>query len=136
MNDIVIKQIDKKNLYVEAKFENRNYFCDYVADENANQVEVFQEVGAPIIKSFLLGYNCTVFSYGQTGSGKTYTMIGPTNCLLSESNNEKRGIIPRLIKGIFQELINLKKDKKLTNFNIKCSCFEIYQETIIDLVKL
>jgi kinesin family protein 15 len=134
MNDIVIKQVDKNNLYVEAKFENRNYFCDYVADDNANQVEVFQEVGAPIIKSFLQGYNCTVFSYGQTGSGKTYTMIGPTNSLLSENNNEKRGLIPRIMKGIFQEVNNLKKDKKLTSATIKCSCFEIYQETIIDLV--
>jgi hypothetical protein len=38
------------------------------------------------------------------------------------------------MKGIFQEVNNLKKDKKLTSATIKCSCFEIYQETIIDLV--
>ena len=134
MNDIVIKQIDKNNLFVEAKFENRNYFCDYIANDNSTQAEVFEEVGVPILKSFMQGYNCTVFSYGQTGSGKTYTMLGPTNCVLTENSNEKRGVIPRIIKGIYQEINKLKKDKKLSSFYLKCSCFEIYQETIIDLV--
>jgi kinesin family protein 15 len=134
MNDVVIKHVDKTTLFVEAKFENRNYMCDYVAEENSTQSQIFEEVGVPVLKSFFQGYNCTVFSYGQTGSGKTYTMMGPTNSVFNDTNSDKRGLIPRIVKEIYHEVSILKREKKLSSFSIKCSCFEIYQETILDLV--
>ena len=134
MNEVVIKPLDKFNLFVESKLENRKYTCDYVADEKSTQQEFFEEVGVPIVKSFFNGYNCSIFSYGQTGSGKTYTMMGPSNSV-SNDQNDKKGLIPRMIKAIYQKLSNLKKEGKISSSIIKCSCFEIYQETIIDLVK-
>lgn len=134
MNEIVIKQTDQHTLFVESKYEKMNYKCDYVAGENSTQQEIYDEVGLPIVKSFFQGYNCTVFSYGQTGSGKTYTMMGPLNSILKESHSDKKGLIPRIVKQIYLESSTLKNEKKLSSITIKCSCFEIYQETIIDLV--
>ncbi len=47
------------------------------------------------------GYNATVLAYGQTGSGKTFSMGGTYT---SEQENESTvGVIPRVIRRIFQE---------------------------------
>jgi hypothetical protein len=40
------------------------------------QSTIYDEVGAPVIRDVLNGYNGTIFVYGQTGSGKTHTMMG------------------------------------------------------------
>jgi Tfp pilus assembly pilus retraction ATPase PilT len=37
---------------------------------------VFEEVGVPVVKGVLDGYNGTIFAYGQTGSGKSFSMEG------------------------------------------------------------
>lgn len=50
------------------------------------------------------GYNCTVFTYGQTGTGKTHTMEGDI------MSPEQRGIIPRSVHYIFEELEKLAAD--------------------------
>lgn len=42
----------------------------------ANQADIFEYVGRPILNNVLEGYNGCVFAYGQTGSGKTFTMMG------------------------------------------------------------
>lgn len=39
-----------------------------------HKIALFNETAAPMIQSFLKGYNVTVIAYGQTGSGKTFTM--------------------------------------------------------------
>jgi len=45
------------------------------------------------------GYNGTIFAYGQTSSGKTHTMLGEDIEI-----EEERGIIPRLVTGIFNKI--------------------------------
>jgi kinesin family protein 5 len=50
----------------------------------------------PIVQSVLEGFNGTILAYGQTSSGKTHTMLGP-----DIDNLEHRGIIPRMVGGIF-----------------------------------
>ena len=40
----------------------------------------------------------TVMCYGQTGAGKTFTTTGSTECY------QNRGLIPRAILQIFQEV--------------------------------
>ena len=47
-----------------------------VFNQASTQQEVYEDVGAPIIKDVVNGYNGTIFVYGQTGSGKTHTMMG------------------------------------------------------------
>ena len=62
--------------------------------------------------------------YGQTGAGKTFTMNGAT------PNFKYRGIIPRSVTQIFQE-IGSHSDK---DFTIKVSYLEIYNEQMFDLL--
>jgi len=74
------------------------------------------------------GYNATVLAYGQTGSGKTWTMgSGHTKDL----REDELGVIPRVIKLIFDE-VEKRKSKK--EFIIKCSFLEIYNEELNDLL--
>ena len=69
----------------------------------------------------LQGINATIFVYGQTASGKTFTMRG---------NKTKLGLIPLSIAEIFNEI---KKDVK-TNYKVKISFMELYNENIKDLL--
>ena len=70
------------------------------------------------------GLNGTVFAYGQTGSGKTFTISGSPN------NFNYRGIIPRGITRLFQEL----GGKPDYDFVVKISYLEIYNESVFDLL--
>lgn len=74
------------------------------------------------------GFNATVLAYGQTGSGKTFTMGSGYTIGLKE---EEMGIIPRVIKLIFDEV---DKRKHKAEFIIKCSFLEIYNEELNDLL--
>jgi kinesin family protein 6/9 len=62
--------------------------------------------------------------YGQTGAGKTFTMNG------SSANYKYRGIIPRTLSLIFQE-VDSRFDQQVT---IKVSYIEIYNELMFDLL--
>lgn len=74
----------------------------------------------------LNGYNGTIFAYGQTSSGKTHTMLGED----IESEAE-RGVIPRMVKGIFDRMLNAPED---VEFSMRVSFLEIYNEKIRDLL--
>ena len=74
----------------------------------------------------LSGYNGTIFAYGQTSSGKTHTMEGNIH------SEEMMGIIPRIVNDIFD---HVEEDDKNT-FVIKVSYFELYLETISDLLAI
>lgn len=39
-------------------------------------MQVFADLGVPVLNAAFQGYNACVLAYGQTGSGKTYTMMG------------------------------------------------------------
>ena len=136
---------DSKVVFVENKNDkmaNGKYAMDHVFNENVTQEEVFQEIGEPILKSFIGGYNCTIFCYGQTGAGKTHTMMGPLEQLFEE-NSPSQGLIPRIIHYLFNEEAKVKNiitggntDKcKDIKMNIKFCVMELYQESIIDLLK-
>ena len=67
----------------------KDFYYDYVGDENSTQNDIFEHCGKKICDYSLEGYNGTIFAYGQTGSGKTYTLLGKsiTNKLENKSNN-------------------------------------------------
>ena len=136
---------DSKVVFVENKADkisSGKFAMDHVFNENVTQEEVFQEIGEPILKSFIGGYNCTIFCYGQTGAGKTHTMMGPLDQLFEE-NSPSQGLIPRIIHYLFNEETKVKNiitngnvDKcKDIKMNIKFCVMELYQESIIDLLK-
>jgi len=69
----------------------------------------------------LEGFNGTIFAYGQTSSGKTHTMSGDL------SKPELQGIIPRVIKYVFNHIENSDENIEYT---VKVSMMEIYMEKI------
>jgi len=72
------------------------------------------------------GYNGTIFAYGQTSSGKTWTMTGP-----DVSDVENQGIIPRMVRTIFNRIETASEN---IEFTVKISMSEIYNEKIRDLM--
>ena len=72
-------------------------------------------------EGFFKGYNSTVLAYGQTGSGKTYSM--GTAFTICNKKDEMRGVIPRLIKTLF-DWIEERKDR--TEFLLRASFLEVH----------
>ncbi len=105
-----------------------NYFQFFFNNEiklfRRSQEQIFKETALPIVESVIQGYNGTIFAYGQTGTGKTFTMEGDLK------QDESKGIIPRCFDLIF----NLIKTTYNTNFLIRVSFLEIYNENIRDLL--
>ena len=71
------------------------------------------------------GYNGTIFAYGQTGTGKTHTMTGV------EGDPFLQGIMPRSFTDVFCRIEN---DSVETQFLVRASYLEIYNEEIRDLL--
>ena len=93
---------------------------------DSSQREIYGEAIVPIIESVLEGFNGTVLAYGQTSSGKTHTMVGP-----DIEDPEKQGIIPRMVKTVFEKIESASED---IEFTVKISMVEIYMEKIKDLL--
>jgi len=69
---------------------------------NVSQEIVFEEAAREIVDSFIQGYHGCIFAFGQRGAGKTFTMFGGIR------HFKYRGIIPRAISYVFQELEKFK----------------------------
>lgn len=104
------------------------YSCfDYVFSGQAAQATVFESIGKPFVDDVLAGYNCTVLAYGQTGSGKTFTTIGD-----GHEDSDARGLIPRVMERIFQELE--RSDDPQADVKLTASFIEVYKENLRDLL--
>ncbi|NXX90780.1 KIF11 protein, partial [Centropus bengalensis] len=70
-------------------------------------------------------------SYGQTGTGKTFTMEGERspNKEYTWEEDPLAGIIPRTLHQIFEKLA-----ENGTEFSVKVSLLEIYNEELFDLL--
>lgn len=88
---------------------------------NVSQEEMFDYSAREILEKSIEGFNGTLIAYGQTGSGKTFTMSGSPN------NYSYRGIIPRAITKLFQEI----GKRPEYEFNVRISYLEIYNETVL-----
>ncbi|XP_041111481.1 chromosome-associated kinesin KIF4-like [Polyodon spathula] len=108
--------------------KDKSFTFDFVYDPNTEQEEVFTTAVAPLLKGLFEGYNATVLAYGQTGSGKTFSMGGAYNS--SQENELAVGVIPRVIKRLFQE----KDDRNECQLTLSVSYLEIYNEEILDLL--
>lgn len=78
-----------------------------------------------VYQGLFKGYNGTLFAYGQTGAGKTHTMEGNID------DATLRGIIPRMVDTVFQEVEDAPED---VEFTVQVGMVEIYQEKIRDLL--
>ncbi len=121
---ITIPKNESKGLINNQK-ENWQFQFDKIL-HNVPQEEVFEYCVREIIQSSTKGINGTVFAFGQTGSGKTFTISG------SPTNFNYRGIIPRAISRLFQEL-GCKSDFES---KVSISYLEIYNEIVFDLLNV
>ena len=96
---------------------------DHVYDADSTQLQVYEDVGKPVVDAAFAGFNTTVFAYGQTGSGKSWSMTG--------ASGDNRGLIPRINAEIFAR-IEASSEEKL--YLVQCSYFEIYNEIVYDLL--
>uniref|UniRef100_A0A3P9B1R7 Kinesin-like protein n=1 Tax=Maylandia zebra TaxID=106582 RepID=A0A3P9B1R7_9CICH len=113
------------------KASRKTYTFDMVFGPSAKQIEVYRSVVCPILDEVILGYNCTVFAYGQTGTGKTFTMEGERSPdeQFTWEEDPLAGIIPRTLHQIFEKL-----SENGTEFSVKVSLLEIYNEELFDLL--
>lgn len=96
---------------------------DKVFDQSTSQDDIFDWTTEEKVSDIFDGINSTIFAYGQTGSGKTYTMFGG-------ETYEDRGLIPRTITMLFQQITA----KKSFTFTCHMSFLEIYKEVAYDLL--
>jgi kinesin family member 5 len=119
-----LKTVSIKSLYEGMTPLSFNF--DRVFNSDSLQKDVYEVAARPIVESVLEGFNGTVLTYGQTSSGKTHTMTGP-----DIDDPENRGIIPRMVKTVFQHIEDA--DDHL-EFTVKVGYCEIYLEKIRDLL--
>jgi len=103
--------------------EIKSFTFDHTYDYRATQELIFSQTALPILESIMEGYNGTIFAYGQTGTGKTFTMEG-------NDNETDKGIIPRSIDWIFNNIKNYPAQQ----FLVRVSFVEIYNEEVRDLL--
>ncbi|KAL9120430.1 MAG: hypothetical protein Q9187_003015 [Circinaria calcarea] len=107
--------------------ENFNFQFNSVYGPEATQQDIFDNEVSPTVKHLFNGFDITLFAYGVTGTGKTHTMRGGKT--LAE-----RGVIPRLLSGIYRRSRKIEKDaKNETTVNVTMSYYEIYNDKVFDL---
>jgi kinesin family protein 5 len=131
--------------------KDHEFSFDAVLGPNETQEELYNSSSRDTVTSLYLlhsmgGFNATIFAYGQSvnarqGSGKTFSMLGPESvtevlvnraAVIPPETQMLYGIIPRTTFHMF-ELIN-QGIAQSTQFLIKCSYIEIYNEQINDLL--
>lgn len=132
-SSVTIRRPEGQRGHGEDKEKTFNFDFCYFTD--SVQEQVYKDLGIPLVKQALEGFNGTIFAYGQTGSGKTFSMMGSA---------DMPGIIPQLNNGLFDH-IDEKADqliseheaageKSETRFMVTVSFLEIYNEIIKDLL--
>ncbi|KAI1453728.1 kinesin heavy chain [Annulohypoxylon moriforme] len=109
--------------------EEFSFTFNGVYDQATTQEELFTAEVAPHLKSLFNGLDVTIFAYGVTGTGKTHTMRGGLK--LAE-----RGVIPRLLSGVFRRAKKIAKDSDgETTVVVALSYYEIYNDKVFDLLE-
>lgn len=102
---------------------------DHAFDENASNVDVYDNVAKGVVESVLTGMNGTIFAYGQTSSGKTYTMQGSGSIAERGSSNGYGGVIHMAATDIFKDVENTPNREIV----VRVSYIEVYNEKVYDL---
>ncbi|KAI0813519.1 P-loop containing nucleoside triphosphate hydrolase protein [Xylaria sp. FL0064] len=109
--------------------EEFSFTFNGVYDQSTTQEELFTAEVAPHLKSLFLGLDVTIFAYGVTGTGKTHTMRGGLKLA-------DRGVIPRLLSGVFRRAKKIAKDSNgETTVAVALSYYEIYNDKVYDLLE-
>ena len=131
----VISYTENSLLFAEGS-KQRVFEFDRVFRSDSSQEEVYDQVGRKAVEGVLAGYNSSVFCYGATGTGKTFTCFSSgekqsplTNMFAGSVVNvhNSQGLAIRALYSLFDSLENC-------SFVCRCSCIEIYLETVSDLL--
>ncbi|KAJ1667030.1 hypothetical protein IW140_002242 [Coemansia sp. RSA 1813] len=122
----VIDVEDETTAAIKCDEHTGSFTFDRVFGSETTQSQIYNYAIRDTLEDVFNGYNGTVFCYGQTGSGKTFTMMGA-----DIDNEELRGIIPRIVEGIFGQII---ESPPTLEYMVKASYMEIYMERIRDLL--
>eukprot|EP00440_Ansanella_granifera_P003540 gb/GFBE01003839.1/.p1 GENE.gb/GFBE01003839.1/~~gb/GFBE01003839.1/.p1 ORF type:complete len:767 (+),score=184.13 gb/GFBE01003839.1/:1-2301(+) len=118
-------RVEVDQLYGDPEVDERQFVYDLCLSESTSQLELYQQVGTPILQNILSGFNGTLFAYGQTGSGKSFSIMGP---------EEDPGIIPRLTEELMALVGNDTREEPTSEMRVTLSFLEIYNEEIKDLL--
>jgi len=113
------------SMTVEAIDRAFSWEFDRVFGPEAQQIEVYRELGRPVVADVLDGYHGTIIAYGQTGTGKTFSTFGP-----DFSRPELHGLAPRAARQLFG---GIERSNSKCSFVLRCSMLEIYREQLRDL---
>ncbi|KAG0154633.1 hypothetical protein PDIDSM_201 [Penicillium digitatum] len=105
-------------------FDRSYWSFDKNSSNFADQNDLFNDLGSPLLDNAFGGYNNCIFAYGQTGSGKSYSMMG---------YGKEYGVIPRICQSMFERINAIQADK-LLNCTVEVSYLEIYNERVRDLL--
>ncbi|KAI1770113.1 kinesin-domain-containing protein [Hypoxylon cercidicola] len=109
--------------------EEFSFAFNSVYEQATSQEQLFTAEVAPHIKSLFQGVDVTIFAYGVTGTGKTHTMRGGLKLA-------DRGVIPRLLSGVFRRAKKITKDSNgETSVAVALSYYEIYNDKVFDLLE-
>ncbi|KAJ6440962.1 kinesin family protein [Purpureocillium lavendulum] len=109
--------------------EEFSFAFNGVYDQPTSQEALFTAEVQPHLKSLFQGYDVTIFAYGVTGTGKTHTMRGGLKLA-------DRGVIPRLLSGVFRRGKKIMKDTEGdTTVRVTLSYYEIYNDKVFDLLE-
>ncbi|KAF9874266.1 kinesin family protein [Colletotrichum karsti] len=107
--------------------EEFSFAFNSVYDQPTSQEELFTAEVAPHLKALFQGLDVTIFAYGVTGTGKTHTMRGGLKLA-------DRGVIPRLLSGVYRRGKKITKDSGgETTVDVALSYYEIYNDKVFDL---
>ncbi|KAJ1644094.1 hypothetical protein LPJ64_004190 [Coemansia asiatica] len=122
----VVEIQDETTIGIKCDEHMGTFAYDRVFGSDATQAMIYNYAIRDTLEDIFNGYNGTVFCYGQTGSGKTFTMMGA-----DIDNDDLKGIIPRIVEGIFAKII---ESPPTLEYMVKTSYMEIYMERIRDLL--
>ncbi|KAJ3159559.1 Kinesin-like protein kif3a [Geranomyces michiganensis] len=120
----------------------REFAYDAVFAEEDSSATVYDRMVRGLVEQCLAGYNGCVLAYGQTASGKTFTMEGikPSPLHPPPSDPESRGLMLRVAADVVDHISRstaaeeAEKSEEITQFSVKATYLEIYQETLKDLL--
>ncbi|GMI29802.1 hypothetical protein TrCOL_g6144 [Triparma columacea] len=103
------------------------FHYDNVLSTSSTQSSVYSTIGSPIVANALspTPSNSVLFSFGVSNSGKTYTLMGPSSTPTVASSPDSRGLIPRVVEGLFSGTSSL---------SLTLSVLEVYNDQIYDLL--
>jgi len=107
-----------------APCEVKEYVFDAAFPPDAQQRDVFTQVGLPVLREALKGINGTILAYGQTGSGKTHSLLHQSQ------KSEEAGLLPRLVANLFL----LVSQDVASVYDIEAASLQVYNEQVDDLL--